>query len=125
MKSTLIFLILIAFAVCEITDEKREEIRKRRREHDKYLAECLLKNDTISEELRKKLKESSDDDIRKALHPARGERMLDKNERDAIRKCRREYMDIMREKHREEREKMREKHREEIERNRRSQNENL
>ena len=114
MKSTLIFLFLIAFAICEITEERREEIRKRRREHDKYLAECLLKNDTISEDLRKKLKESSDDDIRKALHPARGERMLDKNERDAIRKCRREYLDIMREKHREEREKMR-----------RSQNENL
>jgi hypothetical protein len=40
--------------------------------------------------------------------------MLDKNERDAIRKCRREYLDKMREKHREERERM--KH---------SQNENL
>ena len=114
MRSSLIFLILISFAICEISEERREEIRKRRREHDKYLAECLLKNDTISEDLRKKLKESSDEDIRKALHPARGERMLDKNERDAIRKCRREYLDKMREKHREERERM--KH---------SQNENL
>ena len=55
-----------------------------------------------------------DEDIRKALHPGKGERMLDKNERDAIRKCRREYLDKMREKHREERERM--KH---------SQNENL
>ena len=106
MKSSLIFLILIAFAICEITEERREEIKKRRREHDKYLAECLLKNDTISEELRKKLKESSDDDIRKALHPTRGEHVLDKNEREAIRKCRRDYLDKMREKHREERERM-------------------
>ncbi len=114
MKSSLIFLILIAFAICEISEERREEIRKRRREHDKFLAECLLKNDTISEELRKRLQESSDDDIRKALHSARGEHSLDRNEREALRKCRRDYLDKMREKHREERERMKQ-----------SQNENL
>ena len=106
MKSTFIFLILIVFAVCEISEERREEIRKRRREQNKYLKECLLKNDTISEDLRKKLKETSDDDIRKALRPKRAERVLDKNDHDAIRKCRREYLDIMKEKRREERERM-------------------
>ncbi len=114
MKSTLIFLILIAFAVCEISEERREEMRKRRKEQNKYLGECLLKNDTISEYLRKKIKESSDYDIRRALRPKRAEPVLDKNDLDAIRKCRREYLDIMKEKRREERERMKN-----------SQNENL
>ena len=114
MKSSLIFLILIAFAICEISEERREEIEKRRREHDKFLAECLLKNDTISEVLRNKLKNSSDDEIRKALLPTNKDYRLNKNEIDALRKCRIDYFDKMREKHREERERMKPNHNENL-----------
>ena len=114
MKSSLIFLILIAFAICEISKEITEEMEKRRREQNKFLAECLLKSDTISEVLRNKLKNGSDDEIRMALLPGNKDFRLEKNEIEALRKCRLDYLDKMRAKHREERERMKQ-----------SQNENL
>ena len=61
MKKIIIFLLLIVFAFCHIDEAKREELRQRRKEEMKHLAECLLKHPNTSEELKKAIKESPDD----------------------------------------------------------------
>ena len=48
MKNILIFLILISLVFC-IDEARREEMRQRRQMEMKYLADCLLKNERISE----------------------------------------------------------------------------
>ncbi len=88
MKKIIIFLLLIVFAFCHIDEAKREELRQRRKEEMKHLAECLLKHPNTSEELKKAIKESPDDDIIRALHPH--DHKLEQSDKDLIRECRRE-----------------------------------
>ena len=88
MKTILFFLILIVFAVCPLSREKIEELRKKRREKDKKIEECLLKSETVSEDLKKRIKEKKDEDLIRILHPRDHE--LDKNDKEAVRNCRRE-----------------------------------
>ena len=88
MRQVIIFVLLIVFAFCRIDEAKREELRQRRKEEMKLQAECLLKNPNTSEELKKAIRESPEDDIIRALHPR--DHKLEQSDRDIIRECRRE-----------------------------------
>ena len=112
MKYILIFLVLIIFVTSQPSEARREEIRQRRREHDKKIADCILKSDAASPELKKIVEENKDNgDLMKALHPR--DHRLEKNDREVFRNCRKQIFDELREQHkreREERDKERMKH---------------
>ena len=69
MKNILIFVILIIFVVSQPSEARREEMRQKRREHDRKIAECILKSDAASPELKKLVEENKDGDLMRALHP--------------------------------------------------------
>ena len=98
MKSVLVFLVLIVLVVCPPPEFNREERHKRRREFQKQMAECILKSESVSADLRKQIEDNKDDDLRKVLHLYLTK--LDSNDREIIRKCRRELFEKMREMHR-------------------------
>ena len=102
MKKFLFFLFLLTFIVCPPSYEKREEFKKRRKEHERQMAECILKHENISPEFKKLIEENKDENIFKALHPK--DHKLDKNDRDIIRNCRKEMHDKMKEEWKRERE---------------------
>ena len=108
MKIILFFVILLAFVVCQPSNEKREEIRKKRKERDMQLAECILKNENISSELKKLIEENKDEHLMKALHPR--DHKLDRNDRDIIRNCRKEMFEKMKEEHKREKERRNKNH---------------
>ena len=89
MKSVLVFLVLIALVVCQphFEGSNRERREKRRKEFQKDMVDCLLKSD-ISAELKKEIQDNKDGDLRKVLHTFITK--LDSNDREVIRKCRRE-----------------------------------
>ena len=91
MKKILICLILITFSLCQPDPAKIEEIKKRRKEEMKILAECLLKSEIATENLKKAIKENPDDDVMRVIHHS--SEKLDKNDRDAIRACRKQAIE--------------------------------
>ena len=98
MKSVLVFLVLMVLVVCPPPEFHREERQKRRREFQKQMAECILKSESVSADLKKQIEDNKDDDLRKVLHLYISK--LDTNDREIIRKCRRELFSKMREIHR-------------------------
>ena len=107
MRNILFFLLLITFALCHIDEAKREEMRQRRNKEMKYVAECLLKKDGISKELRQSIENSSDEDLMRAIHIPR----LEKSDKDLIRECRKESIRAIHDDFRRmEEEKIRERH---------------
>ena len=98
MKSVLIFLVLIVIVVCPFPEYDREERRRKKNEFRKEIADCILESSKISSELRKQIEDNKDDDLRKVLHLYITK--LDSNDREIIRKCRRELFGKMREMHR-------------------------
>ena len=96
MKRIIICLILISLSLCQPSPEKIEEIKKRRKEEMKILAECLLKSEKASEKIKTAIKENTDDNVMKAIHHS--SEQLDKNDRDAIRECRRQAIEASHEK---------------------------
>ena len=98
MRKIIIFLLLIVFTFCHIDEAKREELRQRRKEEMKLQAECLLKNPNTSEELKKAIRESPEDDIKRALHPH--DHKLEESDKNIIRECRREAHRTMHEERR-------------------------
>ena len=90
MKKIIIFLILISFILCRLDPAKLEEIKQRRKEEMKLIAECLLKNENTDEELKKSIRENKDFDLVKALRP-KGRR-LNKSDLEIIKQCRREIL---------------------------------
>ena len=101
MKKILFFLILIVFAVCQPSKEKIEEMRQKRKEHERQIAECILKSPDASPEFKKLIEENKDKDLIRALHPR--DHKLEKSDHDVVRNCRREMLDKRREEHRRER----------------------
>ena len=53
MKSLLIFLVLMVFVVCPLPEHNIEERIRRRREFQKNMADCIVKSEGISAELKK------------------------------------------------------------------------
>ena len=105
MKKALLFLFLIILITCQPSKERLEEVKRKRKEHDKQLAECILKNETTSSELKKLIEENKDDHLMKALHPR--DHKLDRSDREIIRNCRKALFDKRREEIEKEREKKR------------------
>ena len=97
MKNVLLFLLLIGLIICHPPFD-REERQKRRRQFQKEMADCIVKSDSVSAELKKQIEDNIDDDLRKVLHLYMTK--LDSNDREIIRKCRRELFGKMREMHR-------------------------
>ena len=60
MKKFLFFLFLLTFIVCQPSNEKKEEFKKRRKEHGRQMAECILKHENISPEFKKLIEENKD-----------------------------------------------------------------
>ena len=96
MKGVLLFIFLAALVVCQHPDshEGRHEQRiHRRKQIQKDISDCILKGD-ISTELKNKLEENKDEDLRHTLHLFLNK--LDTKDREVIRKCRREVFGKMR-----------------------------
>ena len=109
MRKILFFVMLIVLATCQPSKEKIEEMKKRRKEHDMQLAECILRSPDASEEFKKLIEENKDKDLIRALYPR--DHKLEKNDHEVMRNCRREMLDKRREEHRREREREREQRR--------------
>ena len=111
MKKTLLFLLLIVFAVCRPSDERREErreeMRRRRLEHDRIIAECILNNNKTSPELKKAVEENKDNLIR-AIHPR--DHRIEGDDRDVIRDCRKMVFEMRKEELKKERERRHHEH---------------
>ncbi len=99
MRCVLVFLLVLALVVCPPNEFNREERQRRRKEFQKELADCILKSETVSADLKKQIEDNKDDDLRKVLHLFITK--LDSNDREIIRKCRRELFGKIREMHRE------------------------
>ena len=111
MKKILFFIFILITIDCKPSREKIEEFHNRRVEHDRLIAECILKNENISPDLKKLIEENKDKNIFRALHPK--DHKLDKNDRDVIRNCRREMLEKLkaeREREREREIKIKNKH---------------
>ena len=89
MKSVLVFLLLMALIVCPPPEFNREERQKRKRDFQKQIAECILKTESLSADLKKQIEDNKDDDLRKVLNLDTIK--LDSNDREIVRKCRREF----------------------------------
>ena len=98
MRSVLVFLVVLALVVCPHPEFNREERLKKRKEFQKDLADCILKSEAASADLKKQIEDNKDDDLRKVLHLFTSK--LDSNDREIIRKCRRELFGKIREMHR-------------------------
>ena len=103
MKILILFLILISFIVSLPSESIEEEIKRRRREHEQPIIDCILRNESSSTELKNRINNNPDQDLIKILSPR--EYKYDRNDHDIIRFCRRQYLDQLREKQRERREK--------------------
>ena len=91
MKSFLVFLVLLVLVVCPPLEFNRDERQKRRREFQKQMAECILKSESVSVDLKKQIEkykdyDLKDDDIRKIFDVYVPK--LNSNDGEIIRKCR-------------------------------------
>ena len=96
MRDVLIFIFLASLVLCqqpESSTGKHEERVQRRKKFQQEIYDCILKED-ISTELKTKLQENKDEDLRHTLHLFLNK--LDTKDREVIRKCRREVFGKMR-----------------------------
>ena len=98
MRNVLIFLMLMVLVVCPPPEFDREERQNKRKEFQKQMVDCLLNSEGISADFKKQIEDNKDDDLRKVLHLYITK--LDTNDREIIRKCRRELFGKIREMHR-------------------------
>ena len=96
MKGVLLFAFLLTLVICQHPDThegRMEERIQRRKKIQKEICDCLLKED-ISSELKSKLEENKDDDLRHTLHLFMNKENT--KDKELIRKCRREAFDKLR-----------------------------
>ena len=96
MKGVLLFVFLASLVICqnpETHEGRHEERVQRRKQIQQEICECIMKED-ISTELKTKLQENKDEDLRHTLHLFLNK--LDTKDREVIRKCRREVFGKMR-----------------------------
>ena len=95
MKIVLFFLVLLVVVVCPPPKFNKEEALKRRKELQNQISECILKSESVSADLKKKIEDNKEGDLRKILQLSHIK--LDSNDREIVRKCRREFFEKMRE----------------------------
>ena len=96
MRGVFIFMFLATLVLCqhpETHEGRHEERVQRRKKIQKEICDCILKED-ISSELKTKLEENKEEDLRHTLHLFLNK--LDTKDREVIRKCRREVFGKMR-----------------------------
>jgi len=101
----ILFLIIISVVVTLRSESIEEEIKRRRREHEQPIIDCILRNESSSTELKKRINDNPDKDLIKILSPR--EYKYERNDREIIHYCRKQYLDKLREKHKERRDKHR------------------
>ena len=96
MKGVLLFVFLATLVMCQPDTHHagHEERVERRKKIQKQITDCILKEE-ISPELKTKLQENKEEDLRHTLHLFLNK--LDTKDREVIRKCRREVFGQMRE----------------------------
>ena len=97
MKGVYVLLFLIALISCqhpETHEGKNADRFQRRKKIQQEITECILKGE-ISTELKTKLQENKEEDLRYTLHLFLNK--LDTKDREVIRKCRREIFGKMKE----------------------------
>ena len=94
MKSILIFLALIVFAVSEPQVSRLEEIRQKRKEFQEGIAECLLKSESVSAQFKNSISENKDGDLRKIFHPIG--HPLNRDDLEALKNCRLQFFSKLR-----------------------------
>ena len=88
MNKVLIFFILLSFILCQPSEVKREERRRKQKEDDRQLAECILNNSQISPMLKNLIEENKDKDENLLKFILHMEHKLDQSDNDIIRNCR-------------------------------------
>ena len=106
MKNFVVFLVLMALVICPRPNRGRfsEDRKKRRKEYEKQIVDCIINSARVSQELKSQLEENKNNDVREILREHFNK--YDDNDHEVIRKCRREYYtkirlmhkDILREK---------------------------
>ena len=99
MKNILIFCILLAFIICDPSVNKIEEIKKKKKEFEQNIANCVLKSEEASSEFKKKIKKNKEKDLRNVFYPK--DYNLEKNDHDVLRKCSKAFFELLREKRKE------------------------
>ena len=99
MKTILIFCILLTFIVCQTFPNRVEDIKKKKKEFEQNLADCILKSEEASSEFKKRIKENKEEDLRNVFHPK--DYKLEQNDMEVLRECRKEFFELLREKRRE------------------------
>lgn len=93
MKNVLIFILLVVLIVCPPSAINREERYKRMHEIKKQMIECILKNEYISEDLKKEIEGNNDNDFRKIFNISN----LKEGDREIIKDCRTQFFEKKRE----------------------------
>ena len=96
MRGVLIFIFLASLVLCqqpESSTGKHEERVQRRKKFQQEIYDCILKED-ISAELKTKLQENKDEDLRHTLHLFLNK--LDTKDREVIKKFRRGFFGKLR-----------------------------
>ena len=96
MKKILIFLITIIFVVSQtLTPSQREELLKNRLRQQKFIAECILNNETSSQDFKNRIVENKNKGLSKVFYPTGNK--LERSDREVIRICKRKYYEKMKE----------------------------
>ena len=98
MKSCLLLLLLLVFVSSQPMpsyDRKqvREEMLERRKKQFQLIAECILKSEEASEELKKAIEENNKEDMRLFFAPTNEK--LNEKDHNIIRNCRKEMFKKM------------------------------
>ncbi len=89
MKDILLFLLLISLIFCQPPNEfNNEEKIKRRKKLQTQMVDCILKSDLVSDELKNQIEDNKDGDLRKIFHLYISQ--LYSNDKEIIKKCRRD-----------------------------------
>ena len=98
MKNIL-FLVLLTLVFCQTESTNNKERVSKRKEYYKILEDCILKEE-ISTDLQKKIEENKEDDLRSIIEYVYSPSNRYPGDKDAIKKCRKEFFEKMRERYR-------------------------
>lgn len=92
MKNILFFILLIVLVVCPPMPRfEREDRNKKRLEFQKKVAECILKSESASADLKRDIEENKDGNLRIVFHNYVTK--LNTKDHEIIRNCRKELFE--------------------------------
>ena len=90
MRNVLIFFVLIVFVICPNPQFPFERRIKKIKEFQQQLFNCIINNKNINTDLKKKLQDNKEKDLKKIIKSFFTK--LDSNDREIIIQCRREIL---------------------------------